>query len=330
VFASLFSALFASTASVALVSTQELEALTAERQLLTRELEQFNRTIALLIPAGTTASQSSNPAVRKLALEVLSIKEHLIDVTEREVALLQEQISAAKTVAQTAPTEVPADASQATDRPREAMESKPLRSYAPTYDLAAEEDRVKRLHALLANYYRDLKEAELMMPTQDEVALREAAQRDAAVQARVPFSVDKVRLNGSEGSTALTQITQRLSDSSIPESRRDVAPICSIKTRLFGKLIGSENRSLRPVGKNHYVARIRLQPGNSTLRVSQHEWEVRLPQNATATDYLVTLYRPPGQPPELHVFAVDDLLAEDNPHLPAWLPKEVKLKSRAG
>ena len=138
-----------------------------------------------------------------------------------------------------------------------------------------------------------------------------------------------MRLNGDEGSTALSQISQRLSDSSIPESRRDIAPICGIRTQLFGKLIASERRSLRPVGKNHYIARIRIQPGDTTLRIKEHRWELQLPENMSASDFLVTLYSPPGSPPELHIFAVDDLLALEEPHIPAWLPEELNIKSRA-
>ena len=48
-----------------------------------------------------------------------------------------------------------------------------------------------------------------------------------------------------EGSTALASITERLTDPSIPESRRDIAPICTIKTLLFDTLVVSEIRSLR-------------------------------------------------------------------------------------
>ena len=119
-------------------------------------------------------------------------------------------------------------------------------------------------------------------------------------------------------------------DPGVPESRRDIAPICSIRTHLFGSLVGSESRSLKPVGKNHYVAKIRLQPGDTTLTIQEHRWEVRVPQNLNASDFLITLYRPPGSAPELHVFAIDELLAEEQPHIPAWLPDELKIKPRAG
>ena len=125
-------------------------------------------------------------------------------------------------------------------------------------------------------------------------------------------------------------MTSRLSDPNIPETRRDIAPICGIRTELFGTLIASERRSLSPVGKNNYVAKVRLQPGETTLRIKNDRWDIQLPQNQNAGDFLITLHLPPDSPPELHLFAVDDLLAEPNPHIPAWLPEEINLNSRSG
>jgi len=312
--------------------TRALQSLTAERQVLTTELEQYRKTLAILQTDGIPPEQSSNPAVKKLALEAVKLKQRLISVTEQEVTLLQEQIIAARLKAKeeskttTIAATVPAAAAAAT----EAIESKPLRTYSIDYTLAREAENVQRLHKLLASYYTELQESARTLPTAEELAWRETAQRDAETLARIPFSVDKVRLNGSEGSTALTQITQRLTNPNIPESRRDIAPICTIKTRLFGSLVGSESRSLKPVGKNHFIARIRLQPGDTTLSITGLRWEVRLPQHVNASDFLITLYRPPGGTPELHVFAVDDLLAEDKAHIPAWLPSELKITTKAG
>jgi hypothetical protein len=310
--------------SPAIAQAVALEALTTERQMLTRELEQYQKTLDILQTDGRPAEQSSNPAVRKLAQEMVSIRERLIAITEQEVTLLQEHIIAAKTVGTAAPP------SRAEPVITEAIESKPLRTHTAQYTLEQEAKNVERLHSLLSGYYTELQESARILPTAEEISRREAAQRDAQKLARIPFSVDKVRLNGSEGSTALTQITQRLMDPGVPESRRDIAPICSIRTRLFGSLVGSETRSLKPVGKNHYIAKIRLQPGDTTLSIVEHHWEVRVPQNLNASDFLITLYQPPGGVPELHVFAVDDLLAEEQPHIPAWLPDELKIKSRAG
>ncbi|MCB1676351.1 MAG: hypothetical protein KDI01_08670 [Halioglobus sp.] len=301
---------------------KEIEALTAERQMLTRELEQFQRTVSLITPPGIRPEQSGDPRVRKLALELVRMRERLIAITEREVTLLQEQIAAAKAAAAAAERE--GESAPGGRRGRRSMQ----------YDLAREEENVRRLHALLQSYYAELEAALQTMPTQEELALREAAQLAAAKAALeelsdTSFSVDKVQLSGAEGSTALTQMTQRLMDPELPESRRDIAPIVAIRTRLYGTLVGSESRSLRPVGKNQYVAKIRLQPGDTTLRIQERSWKIHLPQHENAGAYLVTFYKPAGVDPELHVFAVDELLAAKNAHVPAWLPPELNLRPRA-
>ena len=187
-----------------------------------------------------------------------------------------------------------------------------------------------RLMSLLTQYHSELEEQRASAPTTDELQKRSAAARDAAKLKSIPYNPDKIRLNGAQGSSSLAQISQRLSDDSIPESRRDIAPICAIKTRLFGSLIASENRSLKPVGKDQYVAKIRLQPGDTTLSVQSHKWDLQLPQHISADDYLVTLFLPRSGTPELHVFAIDELLAQEPLYLPAWLPDELDLKPRAG
>jgi hypothetical protein len=289
--------------------------------MLTTELDQYKSTVRLLQTDDTPPEQSSNPALRKLALEMVRIKERLIAVTERELTVLQEQISAARQLAAS-----PGEPMQE----QQGIESKPLRQATRDYTLVNEQEHVERLHALLASYYSELQEAARTLPSEEELAARAAARVDAEKMSRIPFSVDKIRLNGAEGSTALSEITRRLTDPNIPESRRDVAPICGIRTQLFGSLIASERRSLKPVGKNNYVARIRLQPGDTTLRIKEDRWEIQLPQNVNAGDFLITLYIPPDSPPELHLFAIDDLLAEQDPHIPAWLPDDIKLKSRSG
>lgn len=302
-------------------SELELQALAQERGMLTLELNQYKKTVELLHTDTTPAQRSSNPAVRQLALEIVKIKERLIVVTERELALLQEQISIARQLTHT---------EQETAGASEGMESKPLREPNYTHSLASEQEHVERLHTLLASYYTELKEAAHTLPSESELAKRAAARLDAQKLSHIPFSADKIHLNGAEASTALSEITGRLSDPGIPESRRDTAPICGIRTELFGSLIASERRSLKPVGKSHYVARIRLQPGTTTLRIKDDRWEIQLPQNASARDYLITLYTPPNSHPELHLFAIDELLAEQHPHIPAWLPEDINLASRPG
>jgi len=315
-------------------ATRTLQRLTEERLMLTAELDQFRQTLAALHTDGTPPEQSANPAVRTLAVKAVELKQRLVAVTEQEVTLLQQQIVAAKAKARedqhAAGAEGAATVASQEPKPANAMESKPLRTYDVDYTQAREAENVERLHGLLESYYAELQESARILPTPEEIAQREMAQRDADSLDRIPFSVDKVRLSGAEGSTALAAITQRLMDPTIPESRRDIAPICIIKTRLFDTLVGSENRSLRPVGKNHYIARVKLQPGDTTISILSNEWSLQLPQHASTRDFVITLYRPVDGEPELHVFAVDDLLAADNPHIPAWLPDELDLKIKAG
>jgi hypothetical protein len=316
-------------------AARTLQSLTDEREQLMAELDQFQQTLTVLHTDGTPPEQSANPAVRTLAVKTVEIKQRLIAVTEQEVTLLQQQIVDARSKARAGSQEAvdgessPAPAETA-PQPDEVIESKPLRTFGVDYTQAREAHTVERLHALLERYYADLQESATILPTAEEIALRELAQRDADTLERIPFSVDKVRLSGAEGSTALASITQRLMDPTVPESRRDIAPICTIKTRLFDTLVGSESRSLRPVGKNHYIARVKLQPGDTTISIQSNEWELRLPQHTSTRDFLITLYRPVEGEPELHVFAVDDLLAADNPHIPAWLPDELEIKKKAG
>jgi len=193
-----------------------------------------------------------------------------------------------------------------------------------------EAEDVARLLSLISRHHEELAESKKTLPSTEELARRDAAQQDAENLAEIPFSADKVRLNGSEGNTALARMTQRLSDHNIPESRRDIALICAIKTHLYGTLIASENRSLKPAGKHQYIARVRLQPGESTLRVGSDQWQVNLPQDMNAADYLITLIAPPDSVPEFHIFSVADLLAEEKPHIPAWLPRGINLRPAAG
>ncbi|MCB1733084.1 MAG: hypothetical protein KDI21_21610, partial [Halieaceae bacterium] len=75
---------------------QELARLAGEREMLAQELDQFKITVKMIHTEDTPPEQSSNPAVRKLALEMVSLRERLVAVTEREVTLLQEQIIAAR------------------------------------------------------------------------------------------------------------------------------------------------------------------------------------------------------------------------------------------
>jgi hypothetical protein len=313
----------ASSIANAIEETIALEALTKERQALAEELLHFTNTLALIHTDASLAQVSENPAVRTLAARMVRIREQLIHVTEQEVTLLQEQIISARGASAAASVTV-----SARTMPGASSETKPTPPLGRDYSMQQEARDVERLRGLLSQFYIDQQESMMVMPTAEEISRRAADQEDTRQLELIPFNADKVRLSGSEGSTALSQITRRLSNSNIPESRRDIAPICSIKTRLFESLIGSETRSMKPVGKHHYVARIRLQPGDTTLRIIGYRWEISLPSDGSSADYFFTLYAPPAAIPELHVFAVDDLLAEDSPHIPAWLPEELGLKPR--
>ena len=266
------------------------------------------------------------------------MKEQLLAIAAEEVTLLQQQIHGrAGGLQRDEPIigfgedeeMIAADTLAA----RTSREGKPLRQMdTPGRDYATdtEVDDVERLHELLQDYFAQVQASANILPTDAELAAREKAQRDVENLTRIPYSADKVRLTGEEGSTALAHITQRLMNPAIPESRRDSSPICSIKTYLFDTLVASENRSLQPVGKNHYVARVRLQPGESSLSILNSRWDVNLPQQAIATDYLVTFYNPPGRDPQLHLFAIEDLLALESPHIPAWLPEELNIQTDQG
>ena len=48
------------------------------------------------------------------------------------------------------------------------------------------------------------------------------------------------------------------------------------------------------------------------LRIQERSWKIHLPQHVNAGAYLITFYKPAGVDPELHVFSVDDLLAQKN------------------
>ena len=309
-----------------------LNTLTREREMLTSELEQYRKTLAMLHTDGTPPGTSTNPAVRTLTQEMIDIRTRLIRITEQEVTLLQEEILQSKSSIAANETSAASSTNGDTSVTAPIAEGKPLRmSYDipnSAQNIAREIDEVERLRQLLTAYYVEQQEALEVMPNQQELARREAAASATAGTELIPFSADKLHLNGAEGSTVLTLFTQRLSDPAIPESRRDMAPICTFKTRLFGSLIASEKRSLRPVGKHHYVARVRIQPGDTTLQIRDNSWQLRLPGDASAQDFLITLYAPPGAQSELHLVSINDLIATKEAHIPAWLPSELALSNK--
>ncbi len=336
----------------------ELEQLTAKRWALTEELEKFESSLALLHNGSKNPRASDNPAVQKLVQQMDSVTRQLILVTEQEVALLQRQIVTASgpsprvVSSTTAPAEEPSSPASlddavvsnpppkstiarntekvpAGDHGRSAAEHVP--EAEPYYSVPPETVGVIRLRKLLEGYYSEIEDQPTPIPdTPAKIALREREQQKAQEIATTPFSATKVQLTGAEATMALAQITQRLNDPNVPDTQRDIAPICTIKTRLFNTLVGSGSRSLQPVGKSHYIAKVKLQPGETTLSVLPDEWRVQLPVGGGAVDHLITLYRPPGQAAELHVFAITDLLAQDDLELPNWLPEDIDLQTEAG
>jgi hypothetical protein len=300
-----------------------LRSLELQQDLLAVQIQQTERLLAELRQRDATDSVG----YQQLSSEKAALEQQLAELARHHQALLGSNDSdAGDNVALQSHT----IATAARDNAPVTQETKPLRS-AHSMDIERlEASQAAHLRRLLQQHDTAEQEAIADGVTAELRQPQAVAHKDAQRLARIPYSVDKVRLNGAEGSTALSQISQRLADPAIPESRRDTAPILVLKTRLFGKLVASERRSLRPVGKHHYVARLHLHPGDTSISILGDRWEVRLPEDISARDYLVTLYRPPGYSPEFHLFSVDDLLAEENAHIPAWLPPEFKLARGAG
>ena len=290
---------------------EQLEVIQKERELLTTELEQYDTTLKLLT-GGQSTRNSTDPAVFKLSQEIVQAKLRLIRITEREVKLLQQKIAIAQAKAEQDAALSSADARARAERSRRLQ-------------LRREEEMVSRLLSLLARYYQELEETLKNLPSGEEMIQLDAVARDQARLAKVPMSSEKVRLTADEGLEYLALISDRLADDSLPDSRRDIAPICSLRTRLFGKLISSEKRSLKPVGKSHYMARIRLQPGQTEIRAKGVTWRVSLPEDLSAGDFILALHAPAFADPELHIVSVDDLLDTASSQLPHWLPAELKL-----
>lgn len=210
----------------------------------------------------------------------------------------------------------PAPATEDADRP---VSSAQTREQARTQE-------VERLQSILQAYYSDSAPALPPASPQSASAPDPAPGTDTKQLVQSEYSPDKVYLTGGEGNVVLAQFTRRLRDPRIPELHRDVAPICTVKTRLFDTLVDSERLSLRPVGKNHYIASIKLQPGESTFAIKSQEWQVKVPEDSAAREHIITFYRHPGGKPQLHTFAVEDVLASGDTPMPDWLPDDIAAK----
>ncbi len=294
-------------------ASADLDEIRAQRAAIEQEIAQFQQSIALLLPEGVTAADSDNPAVQSLLAQRTALNEKLLALSTKEVALLRAKLASQPSL----------------EGALDSGETKPLRLSDPVLEESPEEREVERLRTLWQQY---AEKQEALEPNDSDpdpravaAAQLDAYRRDAMSQARIPFSADKVRLSGIEGYTALAQISQRLADPAIPESHRELSPICNLRTRLSGQLVSNESRSLKSVGKGHYLARVRLHGGETVLTVRDRQWHVRLPQDMAPGDYLLTLYSPASAEPELHVIPIVDLLAQDGAYLPQWLPPELDL-----
>lgn len=190
----------------------------------------------------------------------------------------------------------------------------------------ARAQEVERLQSILQAYYSD---SAPQLPTTSPQVKSEPDTDPVDKAARVTkagYSADSVYLTGGEGNALLAHYTRRLKDPRIPELHRDVAPICTVKTRLFDTLVDSKRISLKPVGKHHYIASIKLQPGESTFAIKSQEWQVDVPEDSAAREHLIAFYRDPGRKPQLHTFAIEDMLASTDPLVPGWLPPDIAAK----
>lgn len=178
---------------------------------------------------------------------------------------------------------------------------------------------------LQAFYSVQEQSAQNLLSRQEKEARQRASQEATALSANT-YDSGKVRLSGAEGNLVLAEFSRRLYDPELPDPRRDIPPVCSIRTWLFDNLIAGEQRSFQPVGKYHYLLKEQLQPGQTTVRVSGHSFLIDIPEESHSQAYLLTLYKPPGQQPQLHAFPVAELIAVSEAHIPPWLPDELELR----
>ena len=140
----------------------ELNSLREVRALLTEDLGQYERTLGLLLPEGTLSADSDNPAVKNLSAETKRIRERLISITERELALIEKQTIAI------------------IGGPDAGAADKSPTNSSSTRQSSVESKDISRLLALLNQYHHDRLESLKRQPTAEELARREAARQDAA------------------------------------------------------------------------------------------------------------------------------------------------------
>lgn len=268
----------------------ELDNLIVHRAALTYKLEQLESTLAMLHEGDLEPWQSSDPSVRALAKEATNVRRQLLNLSEQELALRQ-QIPTANTA------------------------SDPL---LPDGNSDSNISELERLRTLIASYHADLQQEQTIKPS--EALQHRIAQEEARLLSMLHIKPQQLLLSGIEANVLLRQMDQQLADIQTQQYIRDIAPICSIRTRYQGSLSAAENRSLQPLGQSFYVGRVRLGPGETTLRVHDQEWRLRLADNATPSPFLIILSKPSGSAAQMHLSRIDSMISASNALHPAWLP----------
>lgn len=262
----------------------ELNALRQQQRQVERNIGQFETSIKLL-RANQPDDGTESQALITLEEQLSSSRKMLIDLTEQETRLLTRLMPTA---------------------------SKPAASTPLEYD-DPEAEEVARLKSLLTDYYAAEARAEAAALSGQE------ANDLATTQEATAYRIEKVRLSGNEGISAIQQISARLADDSLPTQRREIDIIFHIEVRREGKLVSSSSHSLKTLGKSQYVSKVSLRGGDAKITVRKDSWSAELDAE-DAADYLVTLNLPRGAEPELHVIPVSDLKATQWSELPPWLP----------
>jgi hypothetical protein len=179
----------------------------------------------------------------------------------------------------------------------------------------------RRLRSLLIRYRSDAvsevhEEDTTLLDT--AVAPPSAGDTVLAEQLNQPFGPQKVLLRAADMQIAVDEIERRLNDARIDERRSDAPLICALQTRLGGSLVASTPYSMTHIGKHHFLTRIALAAGVSTLSAADQRWRIELPTDSGGSSFLLTLYAPPVGVWELHALPLAALEAERDSY-PAWL-----------
>ena len=259
----------------------ELNKLRQQQRQLERDISQYERSFDLL-RSNNAAGRSDSTALVTLQNQLQQSRETLAEMSVREANLLE------------ALGPGPAN---------------PGKTAALLNNPDAEE--VARLKVLLASYYSG-----------EAIAAAEAAVSEAETIAAATsgaFSVDKVRLTGAEGITAIKQVTARLEENSFVTQRRELDIIFHIEVRRGTSLVSSGSHNLKSLGNAQFVSKVSLEGGSATITVRTNSWMADLDVE-TSSDYLVTLNLPREGEPELHIIPVQELKETRWTELPPWLP----------